>query len=208
MSNPGFYQETHWRHLVVFADDGVARNVSGLVWLAKLFAKDGSVAFQWKSSGAGASDGIINASDAARGVVALEATQVQHNAVLAGKPYTWTLYENGTPTDLQYMANGFAFVGMPGATETKFVTLHIVPIEGTAVARYVGTVLIGGVQLTFVSGLLSEGGVFYSGTIIVGGVQLTFVNGVLIDDAGPYTGVMIISGVQLTFVEGRLVNAQ
>jgi hypothetical protein len=123
MSNPGLYQETHWRFGVLFVFDDVAQNMSGREWFAEMFKADGSSAFKWKSSGAGAGEGTIDLGVAAQGIIVLDATLEQHADVPQGKPYTWTLYDMTNPLNPAYMANGRAFIGVPGATRTIFEAL-------------------------------------------------------------------------------------
>lgn len=123
MSNPGLYQETHWRFGVLFVFDDVAQDMSGREWFAELFARDGSSAFKWRSSGAGSDEGTIDKSLDAQGIVVLDATLEQHAAVPQGKPYTWTIYDVSDPDEPIYMGNGRAFIGVPGATRTIFEAL-------------------------------------------------------------------------------------
>jgi len=138
MPNPGSYQETHWRFAILFkgANDAIV-DLSGRSWLAEMFALDGSSVFKWKSVGAITGEGTIDTASASTGVIVLDATEAQHAAVPAGVHYTWTLYDITTPSDPVYMANGEAFVGVPGATRTVF---RIVETFGNTL---VGEMLVG-----------------------------------------------------------------
>lgn len=125
MLNPGLYQETHWRFAIAFvATDGTPRDMSGREWLAKMYASDGSVAFIWRQTGALTTEGLIDVTDEATGIIVLDAALSRHDDVVPG-PYSWTLYDVTSSADPIYMANGRAVVGGPGGSRTLFQLIEI-----------------------------------------------------------------------------------
>lgn len=115
-TNLGIYTDTAWSVPFTFTDTtGVLVNLAGAEYVADVISSSGAVAFRFKSTGGGATDGVIDKTLAASGVLTFSATIAQHVDVLPG------LYRIHLKKDLSddvWTAEGSMLVGLPGMVET------------------------------------------------------------------------------------------
>jgi hypothetical protein len=115
MLNHGLYTDTLWTVPITFVDAaGAVVDMSGVQYVAEVFA-DGASVFTFRSTGASASEGTIDVTSAASGILTISATETQHAAVAAGL-YRFHLYRD--LTDDVWTAEGTLLIGAPGDRET------------------------------------------------------------------------------------------
>jgi hypothetical protein len=115
MLNHGLYTDTLWTVPITFVDAaGAVVDMSGVQYVAEVFTNGASV-FTFRSTGASASEGTIDVTSAASGILTISATETQHAAVAAG------LYRLHLVRDLDddvWAAEASLLIGQPGDRET------------------------------------------------------------------------------------------
>lgn len=115
MLNHGLYTDALWSVPIVFKDAaGSPVDLSGFQYLAEVWL-NGTKVFTFKSTGGGATDGVINLANAASGQLVLTATVSQHAGVQAG---LYRIHIKRDLTDDVWVAEGDILVGEPGDRET------------------------------------------------------------------------------------------
>ncbi len=117
-TNHGIYTDTVWAVPVTFRDTaGSTIDLSGYAYVAELVA-NAAVVFRFKSTGAGATDGTLDLTSAATGVIGFNATIAQHANVTAG---IYRVHLKRDLSDDVWTAEGTILIGDPGAKETYLV---------------------------------------------------------------------------------------
>jgi hypothetical protein len=114
--NYGLYTDTAWSVPIVFKDvTGAVVNLSGAEFLADVISSSGAVVFRFKSTGGGATDGVIDKSQAINGILTFTASSTQHANIVAG---IYRVHLKKDLTDDVWTSEGTMLVGGPGASDT------------------------------------------------------------------------------------------
>lgn len=135
--NHGLYTDTLWAVPVKFTDaNGAAVDMSGKQFVLQLINTAGTVAFSFRSTGAGAGEGTINTTDAAQGQLSFAATEAQHADVAAGV-YRAHLYADAA--DDVWQATGKVLIGKPGEAQT-YLQFDDITANQTATVSGIATI--------------------------------------------------------------------
>lgn len=116
--NHGLYTDCAWSVASVFTDTaGDPVDLSGEHYIATAYARDGSVVFVFKSNSPSASQGSIDRTDAASGILTFTAAVSAHAGAFSGV-YRVHLRIDETGDEDRWQADGSMLVGKPGARET------------------------------------------------------------------------------------------
>lgn len=137
MINHGLYTDTAWSVPIEFKDPaGVAVDLSGKAFVLQLIDGSGAVAFSFRSTGGGQSDGTIDITSAASGSLTFAATEAQHASVTAGF-YRAHLYADAA--DDVWQATGKVLIGKPGEAQT-YLQFDDITANQTATVSGIATI--------------------------------------------------------------------